>query len=159
MIDLTMSDWFGDRGPQYVEELVRLSVAGLCGAAVGWQRERHEKAAGLRTHMLLAIGSCLFTLVAIHVQKDDITRVMQGIVTGAGFLGGGVIFREGASVKGLTTATGLWVMGAVGMAIGTGEYFIGILATVLTFLVLSVLQLVERRYGHHADKPAVPDRN
>jgi putative Mg2+ transporter-C (MgtC) family protein len=155
-MDQAMTDWINQEGAVYVEEFVRLSVAGLCGAMVGWQRERHEKAAGLRTHMLLAIGSCLFTLVALRVRPDDVGRAMQGIITGAGFLGGGVIFREGASVKGLTTATGLWVMGAVGMAIGTGEYFIGVLATILTFLVLSIMFLVERRFARHAEPPAEP---
>ena len=79
-------------------------------------------------------------------------------MTGAGFLGGGVIFREGASVKGLTTAAGLWVMGAVGMAIGTGEYFIGIVATVLVFLVLSVLLWVEKRMSRQADPPGPSEK-
>jgi putative Mg2+ transporter-C (MgtC) family protein len=132
----------------------RLALAALCGAVVGWQRERHEKAAGLRTHVLLALGACLFTLVAVAAHGDDTTRIMQGIITGAGFLGGGVIFREGASVRGLTTAVGLWVMGAVGMAIGTGEYFLGVLATVLVFLVLSALLWVENRAARKADPPA-----
>ncbi len=135
----------------------RLLLAAACGAVVGWQRERHEKAAGLRTHILLALGACLFTLVAQAVQ-GVMPQVLQGIVTGAGFLGGGVIFREGASVKGLTTAAGLWVMTAVGMAIGTGEYFIGIVATVLTFLVLSVLLLVEHHMSRQADPPLPPEQ-
>jgi putative Mg2+ transporter-C (MgtC) family protein len=131
----------------------RLVLAAACGAVVGWQRERHEKAAGLRTHILVSLAACLFTLVALAVDAANFTRVLQGIVTGAGFLGGGVIFREGASVRGLTTAAGLWVMTAVGMAAGTGEYFIGIVATVLTFLVLSALIWVEKHMERHADPP------
>jgi putative Mg2+ transporter-C (MgtC) family protein len=137
----------------YLDFAGRLILAGLCGAMVGWQRERHEKAAGLRTHILLAVGACLFTLVAVAVHGEDTTRIMQGIVTGAGFLGGGVIFREGASVKGLTTAVGLWVMGAVGMAIGMGEFFLGVVATVLVLVVLSVLIWVEQRMSRQPDPP------
>ena len=141
--------------PEHAASIIgRIVLAGICGAVVGWQRERHEKAAGLRTHILLAVGSCLFTLVALAIHGDDITRIMQGIVTGTGFLGGGVIFREGASVRGLTTAVGLWVMGAVGMAVGTGQYFIAIVATVLVFLVLSALLWVEKRAARKADPPA-----
>jgi putative Mg2+ transporter-C (MgtC) family protein len=131
--------------------VLRILLAAACGAAVGWQRERHEKAAGLRTHMLLAIGACLFTLVGTGIQEGDVTRVLQGMVTGTGFLAGGVIFREGATVRGLTTAVGLWVMGAVGMAIGFGEYFLGVVTTVLVFTVLSVMQAVE---GHMARRAA-----
>jgi putative Mg2+ transporter-C (MgtC) family protein len=127
----------------------RLILAAACGAVVGWEREAHEKAAGLRTHILLAIGACLFTLVAVHVQGEDITRLMQGLVTGTGFLAGGVIFREGLSVRGLTTAVGLWVMGAVGLAIGVGEYFLGVLATLVMFIVLTLVRRIERRYVHH----------
>jgi putative Mg2+ transporter-C (MgtC) family protein len=151
--------WMGQSAENgfYTACLVRLLLAGACGAAVGWQRERHEKAAGLRTHILLAVGACLFTLVAQAVQ-GVMPQVLQGIVTGAGFLGGGVIFREGASVKGLTTASGLWVMTGVGMAIGTGEYFIGVVATVLALVVLSVLLWVEKRMPRHPDEPFAPKR-
>jgi putative Mg2+ transporter-C (MgtC) family protein len=150
MTDLAQwMDGLGDMWPVYVSDVGRLALAAACGALVGGQRERRDKAAGLRTHMLLAVGACLFTLVAIRVHPDDITRLIQGIVTGAGFLAGGVIFREGASVRGLTTAVGLWVMGAVGLAIGVGEYFLGILATAVTFVVLSFLQWVEQRIARH----------
>jgi len=146
----TATEWWIRVGSVYATDALRLALAGLCGAAVGWQRERHEKAAGLRTHMLLALGACLFTLVAIRVSPDDITRLLQGMVTGTGFLAGGVIFREGASVRGLTTAVGLWVMGAIGTAIGMGDYFLGVLATLLTFIVLSVLLRVEDRIARRA---------
>ena len=153
MLAQCVMDRFLEMWPVYATDLWRLALAGACGALVGWQRERHEKAAGLRTHMLLAIGSCLFTLVAVAVNPDDITRLMQGLVTGAGFLSGGVIFREGATVRGLTTAVGLWVMAAVGMAAGAGHEFLAILATVLTFLVLSALLWVEARIARRADSP------
>jgi len=136
-------------------QVLRLVLAAVCGAAVGWQRERHEKAAGLRTHILLALGACLFTLVALAVHGEDMTRLIQGLVTGTGFLAGFVIFREGPSIHGLTTAVGLWLIGAVGLAMGVGEYFLGILATLLALLVISVLGRAEkniaRRLGKDSD--------
>jgi len=157
VIDLAGTQGLGEMWPVYAADLGRMAMAAACGAVVGWQRERHEKAAGLRTHMLLAIGACLFTLVALRVLPNGIAPVMQGIVTGTGFLAGGVIFREGVSVRGLTTAVGLWLMGAVGLAVGVGEYFVAILATLLTFIILSVLQRVEQKYGGRPDKgPAEP---
>jgi putative Mg2+ transporter-C (MgtC) family protein len=136
----------------YSTDVGRLMLAGLCGAVVGWEREAHEKAAGLRTHILLAVGACLFTLVAAKAQHDDMTRLIQGMVTGTGFLAGGVIFREGLSVRGLTTAVGLWLMGAIGMAVGMGEHFLGIVATIFMFMTLSVLRRVEQRFARRTDK-------
>ena len=128
--------------------VLQLVIAAACGAVVGWNREMYEKAAGLRTHMLLALGACLFTIVGLRLGGDN-TRLLQGMVTGVGFLAAGVIFREGPSVHGLTTAAGLWVMAAVGLTIGMSEYFLGILATLLTLLVMSVLRQVEQRIVRH----------
>ena len=158
MVAETAAEWWTQVGAGYATDILRLALAGLCGAVVGWQREHHEKAAGLRTHMLLAIGACLFTLVAIRINADDITRLLQGMVTGTGFLAGGVIFREGVSVRGLTTAAGLWVMGAIGTAIGIGDYFLGVLATLLVFIVLSVVLGLETRAARRAagDEPQGP---
>jgi len=137
----------------YATDAGRLVLAAACGAVIGWEREAHEKAAGLRTHMLLAIGACLFALVALRMHEDvaqtDVMRLLQGMLIGTGFICGGAIFREGASVKGLTTATGLWVMGAVGLAAGVGQYFLAILTTVVTFVVMEFV----RRAKH---KPAPP---
>jgi putative Mg2+ transporter-C (MgtC) family protein len=136
----------------HATDVGRLLLAGLCGAVVGWEREAHEKAAGLRTHILLAVGACLFTLVAAKAQQDDMTRLIQGMVTGTGFLAGGVIFREGLSIRGLTTAVGLWLMGAIGLAVGMGEHFLGIVATIFMFITLSVLRHVEQRFARRTDK-------
>ncbi|MBE3123802.1 MAG: MgtC/SapB family protein [Planctomycetes bacterium] len=151
--------WAEDTGAMvavYGVQVVRLLLAAVCGAVVGIQRERHEKAAGLRTHMLLAIGACLFSLTALRLHADvaqtDVMRLVQGMLMGTGFIAGGVIFRDGASVRGLTTATGLWVMGAVGLACGIGEYFLAIVATVLTVITLSVLRQVEQKLHHSGDK-------
>jgi putative Mg2+ transporter-C (MgtC) family protein len=144
-----------DAAGQEAAAVLRLLVAAACGALVGWNREMSEKAAGLRTHMLLALGACLFTVMGARMSTDT-TRLLQGMVTGTGFLAAGVIFRQGASVQGLTTAAGLWVMAAVGLTIGLGEYFLGILATVVTFLIMSVLRKVEDRIVErlHKDGPA-----
>jgi putative Mg2+ transporter-C (MgtC) family protein len=136
--------WYGDAVARDGEAILRLLIAVACGALVGWNRETHEKAAGLRTHILLALGACLFTVVGARMAGDS-NRLLQGMVTGTGFLAAGVIFREGASVHGLTTAAGLWVMAAVGMTIGLGEYFLGVLATIVMFLILTFLREVEVR--------------
>jgi len=131
------------------ETALKLVVSGLCGALIGWEREVKEKAAGLRTHTLVAMGSCLFTILSFRLVSEasggDPMRVVQGLLMGLGFLAGGVIFREGVSVKGLTTAAGLWVLGAVGLAIGMGRYLEGILGTVFAFLVIEVLPRVQRK--------------
>jgi len=137
----------------YVTDAGRLLLAAVCGAVIGWERESHEKAAGLRTHILLAIGACLFSLVALRMSeepdKTDVMRLLQGMLVGTGFICGGAIFREGGSVRGLTTATGLWVMGAVGLAVGVGQYFLAILATVVTFIVMEFV----RRAKHKSEAP------
>ena len=138
----------------YATDVGRLLLAAACGAVVGREREAHEKAAGLRTHMLLAIGACLFALVALRMGESldktvDVMRLLQGMLIGTGFICGGAIFREGASVKGLTTATGLWVMGAVGLATGGGQYFLAILTTAITFVVMEFV----RREKHKTETP------
>lgn len=134
----------------------KLLIALACGAVIGWEREVHEKAAGLRTHMLVSAGSCLFAIVGLEVHAafpgSDVLRVVQGLIMGMGFLAGGVIFREGASVKGLTTAAGLWVLAAIGLAVGLGNFLLAFVATLLSFITISVLAKVERRAGTHADR-------
>lgn len=128
---------------EFGETVVKLLLSGVCGALIGWEREVEEKSAGLRTHMLVALGSCLFTILSLEMESrsgiSDPSRVIQGLLIGLGFIAGGVIFREGPSVKGLTTAAGLWILGAVGLAIGMGCYAEGILASLLAFLVIEAI--------------------
>lgn len=123
---------------------IRLLIAAICGGVVGWEREFHEKGAGLRTHMLICLGSCLFALLTLEIREDfedaDIMRVVQGLLLAIGFLCGGVIFTRGGSVQGLTTAAGLWVLTGVGLAIGFGYYFLGALGTALAFIVIAALK-------------------
>ena len=116
--------------------IVRIVLALIFGAAIGFQREREGKEAGLRTHMLITVGSALFTIVSIFAFSSDEARVASGIVAGIGFLGAGTILKEGGFVKGLTTAASIWISAAIGLAAGAGMY---IIATVSTFLALLIL--------------------
>jgi putative Mg2+ transporter-C (MgtC) family protein len=120
--------------------LIRLLVAGALTGAIGLERELRDRAAGLRTHMLVGVGSALFTIVSAYGWGDfqfstaegvvfDPTRIAAQIVTGIGFLGAGAIIRQGVSVRGLTTAAGLWVVAAIGMAVGAGYYSAALIAT------------------------------
>ncbi len=142
-------------------ELVRrLLTAALLGAALGFEREIRQKAAGLRTNLLIAVGSALFTLMS-HELADavgaDPGRVAAQIVTGIGFLGAGAIIRTRSGVQGLTTAATIWVNAAVGVAAGGGEYHIAFIATATTLAALLVLQPVEnqiaRRFGASKERP------
>ncbi len=124
-----------------LEGLLRLSLAGLVALLVGFDRETKNKPAGVRTHVLVAIGSALFTLVGIYAfgPGDPASRVAAQIVTGIGLLGAGTIIQVKSGVVGLTTAAGIWAVAAVGMAIGSGLYIMGIGGGVLMFLVLRFL--------------------
>ena len=112
------------------ELLGRLLLAAVLGGAIGAERELNDQAAGLRTHMLLTIGACLFTLISAYGfgggVGTDPSRLAAQIVTGIGFLGGGAIVRHGLTVKGLTTAASIWATASVGVAIGAGSYVLGI---------------------------------
>lgn len=122
--------------------LGQVILALFLGAVIGWERERHEKHAGIRTFAAITVGACVFGLVSIHaIGNFDTTRVAAQVATGIGFLGAGVIFRQGNEVTGLTTAATLWVAAAVGLAIAFGLYMVAILTTliVLLFLLLPLL--------------------
>lgn len=125
--------------PAELEMVLRLLMAAVLGAAIGFQREKVGKQAGLRTHTLIGLGSALFTLVSLYGFGigADITRVAAGVVIGIGFLGGGVILhRSGGMVVGLTTATTIWVVAGLGLAAGTGMYIMAAVAAVIVLLVL-----------------------
>ena len=125
-------------------------LAMIFGGAIGLQRERHERPAGLRTHTLVCLGSTVFTLVSYlgftsSGGVGDPSRVAAGVVTGIGFIGAGVIFRQGILVKGVTTAASIWIVAAIGLALGTKLYYLAIIASVLGFLILSILKSFESR--------------
>lgn len=134
----------------------RLLVAALLGGALGFERELRQKSAGLRTNILIAIGSALFTAMSLEIAEGisaDPGRVAAQIVTGIGFLGAGAILRTDSGVHGLTTAATIWVNAAVGVAAGGGEYHLAILATGVTLAVLLALhpieRFIERRINQH----------
>ena len=141
-----MSEWEG---------LLRLAVAAAIGGAIGFERETLDKSAGLRTHMLVCMGAALFMVGSIllvyefnegpDVSRVDPTRIASTIVTGVGFLGGGIIFKNESRVHGLTTAAGLWVAAAIGMAVGAGFYITAVGGGVLTLVILVLLRRVEER--------------
>jgi putative Mg2+ transporter-C (MgtC) family protein len=137
-----------------VDAALRLSLASVLGAAVGWEREVQRKAAGLRTHMMVAMGSAVFTLTALEMMQlsasetggpGDATRVVQGIVGGIGFLGAGQIIQSRGAVEGVTTAAGIWVVGAVGVACGGGAYLLAVLAVLFSLFILRGVAFVEAR--------------
>ncbi|WP_406695570.1 MgtC/SapB family protein [Singulisphaera sp. Ch08] len=134
---------------------VRLLVAAILGGVLGFERQRSGKAAGLRTHMLVALGAALFVLIAQQVgtSMSDMSRVIQGIATGIGFIGGGAILKQADQheIKGLTTAAGLWLTAAVGVAAGIGREATAILGTVLALIILSSLQGVSHVLGDSPD--------
>jgi putative Mg2+ transporter-C (MgtC) family protein len=137
-------------------ELLRLSLAALLGGAVGLERELREREAGLRTHLVVCVGSALFTLVSAYgfhdfmvsggnLVRTDPTRIAAQIVSGIGFLGAGAIIRQGLSVRGLTTAATLWLVAAIGMACGAGYYDAAIIATGGALVTLGPLRIVSFR--------------
>ena len=128
---------------------IRLVIAMILGAVVGAQRERYGKPAGLRTHMLVSLGGALFVIAALEfgMDADGISRVIQGLVTGIGFLGAGAILklREKREVEGLTTAAGIWLTAAVGVTVGLGRLGLAVVSIILAWITLSLLGKVEAR--------------
>lgn len=125
------------------EVLFGLILALVLGAIVGVEREITHKPAGLRTHMLVSLGSCLFTLVSVAFAMDP-ARIAAGIVTGIGFIGAGTIIAAQDRVVGITTAASLWTTASIGLIIGVGDYLLAIVATVLVFLVLFSKAILKR---------------
>ena len=149
---------------QLTRIVTRLLLAALLGGALGYEREKSGKAAGLRTHMLVAIGAALFVLVPEQagMAVGDMSRVIQGIVTGVGFLGAGAIIKHASeqSVQGLTTAAGVWMTAAIGIACGLGREATAVLSTVLALVVLTAVpHLVGRGDDARADDKASGNDN
>jgi len=123
------------------EIVLRMVIATVLGVILGYEREMHDKPAGIRTHAIIAVGACLFTLTGVMIADQlgatiDATRIAAGIVTGIGFLGAGAMFQEKDRVVGLTTAAGIWAVGAVGLAVGLGYYSSAVIGTVLIYTIL-----------------------
>lgn len=134
---------------QTIRLLVRISVAMLLGAIIGLQREQYGKPAGLRTHILVAMGSALFVIAGTEagLSSEGVSRVIQGLTTGIGFIGAGAILKLGAQreIYGLTTAAGIWATAAVGVAVGLGLLGLATLSVALIWFVLAGLGVVEKR--------------
>lgn len=159
------------------EAILRILWAVLVGAIIGFERELTQKSAGLRTHILVCLGSTVFTIISVadltqgmlpadlHVAQAgvgadvayrivrDPGRIAAQIVTGIGFIGGGALLRHGATVRGLTTAASLWMVASVGMLVGAGYYKLSLMATLVTFLVLFPVGRMERRWFRKHLKP------
>ena len=140
--------------PEHLEMLLRLLAALAAGAVIGYERSFHGRPAGLRTHVLVCMASAVLMLVTVYEDhwvriageaRLDPTRMAQGIMTGIGFLGAGVIVKEGLNVRGLTTAASIWITAAIGVLAGVGLYVPMLFSVVLTLMVLSVFRWIEMR--------------
>lgn len=132
--------YFGDN----LEYLLRMVIAAVCGGIIGFERSRRRKEAGLRTHIIVAVGAALLMIVSKYGFMDildtpgmrvDASRIAANVITGISFLGAGMIFVRDVSIRGLTTAAGIWSMAGIGLAIGAGMYFVGVFATMLILLI------------------------
>ena len=127
---------------QMIRVVVRICTAALLGGILGAERERAGKAAGLRTHMLVALGCALFVLFPAEsgMAQADLSRVIQGVATGIGFIGAGTILKrtESGEVQGLTTAAGIWLTAAVGLAVGAGQLWLPVIAVACAWVILSL---------------------
>jgi len=130
-----------------------VALAAILSALIGLERERRAKDAGLRTHMLVGVGACLFTSLSYYAFPEaDTSRVASNVVTGVGFLGAGMIWKGKSGVHDLTTAAGIWVTAAIGMAVGTGAWFIAIFATVMIWIILGTISHFSVRQRQKLEK-------
>lgn len=141
--------------PEFARLLLRLGLAVLLGGAIGWERERRDSSAGLRTHMLVALGTALFVLVPQQsgFGPDEMSRVIQGLLAGVGFLGAGAVLKmsQEGEVRGLTTAAGIWTTAAIGVAVGLGREMTAIVSTVFALVILALVFRLEAR-AKNSDK-------
>ncbi len=157
---MSFADFFQSQlgSARVLDYCLRLLLSCLCGAAIGFERSRRFKEAGIRTHIIVCVGAALAMIISKYGFEDlggildgsrtsDPARVAAQVISGISFLGAGVIFRNGGSIKGLTTAAGLWVTASIGLAVGSGMYVIAIFSTVL----VSLLQFLMHRFAIGAD--------
>lgn len=134
---------------QLTRVIIRLIAAALPGSIIGYERERAGKAAGLRTHILVTLGTCVFVLACsgFGMSSDGLSRVVQGIVTGIGFIGAGSILKlnEERDIKGLTTSAGIWMTAAIGVAVGLGTLGLALLGAILTVIVLAIVGPIDSK--------------
>lgn len=130
--------------PEFARITFRMIVAAILGAAIGFEREKAKKAAGLRTHVLVTLGTCVFVLggSGFGMDGDGLSRIIQGIVTGVGFIGAGSILKlnDERDIRGITTSAGIWMASAIGVAAGLGEVLLAVAATVVALIILAVVK-------------------
>jgi putative Mg2+ transporter-C (MgtC) family protein len=129
----------------YVELIFSILLAALAGGLIGLEREYHDKTAGLRTMILIATGSALFTILSKIIGGPDPARIAAALVSGVGFLGAGAIIKAGMNIRGLTTAASIWLVASLGMGMGAGEYLLTSTITIFVLIVLWILPFLERR--------------
>ncbi|EKE44378.1 hypothetical protein OCGS_1216 [Oceaniovalibus guishaninsula JLT2003] len=142
---------------------IRLVAAMVLGGIIGLEREHSRKPAGLRTHMLIAIAACLFTIVGqqlselpfgdVDQRRIDPLRLIEAVTAGVAFLAAGIIFTSGGKVQNITTGASMWMAGAVGLACGAGQTLLAVLATVIVVTIIAVLGAIERRIFDTEDRP------
>lgn len=141
------------------EWFLRILVVAFLSGVIGWERERHARAAGFRTMILVGMGCCLSMIVSLRIHelflgidsfylRIDPARIAYGVLTGIGFIGAGTIIRDKGKVRGITTASCLWVVSSMGLAIGCGYYFLGICTTILVMFTLLTLKVIESKIPH-----------
>ena len=156
-----MPELFGANPFNLLPHLAALAVAYLLALPIGWNREKQERSAGLRTFPLVAVASCGFIQAAEGFAPDSpeaMARVVEGVITGMGFIGGGAILRMKESVKGTATAASLWATGAVGTAVGLGSYDVAIVLSVITMITLWVLSPLKSELVGESRHEAAGDR-
>ena len=151
-------DW-----PVFVDDLTRLSAAAILGGAIGLERELNGHFAGLRTHMMVAIGCAAFVVAGLAIageQQEAVTRVIQGVAAGIGFLGAGTILKldDQQKIKGLTTASSIWLAAALGTVAGLAEYALAAAAACVALFVLAVLRPVEKAFARRFAPPKQQNR-
>jgi putative Mg2+ transporter-C (MgtC) family protein len=146
MLDGIELSYFTDQA----EMILRIIVSVILGAIIGYEREISHKPAGLRTHIFVCMGSCLFTIASFFMIPEsaggsaDVTRIASGVVAGISFIGAGSIIALRGDVKGLTTAASLWVMAAIGLMVGMGNYLLPTVATIISYVILRLDRLEKR---------------
>lgn len=149
-------------GAQLARISIRLLLSAILGAVVGIQREQTGKPAGLRTHMLVALGATLFVLVPVELSAgaDAVSRAIQGVATGIGFIGGGAILKLSAEreVRGLTSAAVIWMTAAAGVAVGLGELGVAVIGIFFTWIILTLVGSVERKIERKAERTSEPGK-
>lgn len=123
---------------------LRLLLSFIIGTVIGLEREYRSKAAGLRTMIMICLGSTIFTEISMAIGNSSPDRIASNIITGIGFLGAGVIFKDGLTISGITTATTIWICAALGMAVGAGEYFIALIGSGVVLVVLILFEGVQK---------------